>query len=86
MTDQFASLAPGLSSPAADVFPITPNDGADLSNTTRAIRAAGAGNVVLITLSGQQRTCAFAAGETRPIRATRVLATGTTATGLEGMV
>lgn len=86
MADKFSSMSSSLSSPAEDVFPITPNDGADLSTATRAIRAAEAGNVVLITISGNQRSCAFAAGETRAIRATRVLATGTTATGIEGMV
>lgn len=86
MTDLFATRSPSLTSPAQDVFAITPSDAVDLAFATRAIRAAGAGNVVLITLAGQQRTCAFAAGETRAIRATRVLASGTTATGLEGMV
>ena len=86
MADHFAAHASGLDSPASDVFPITPNDSTDLAVATRAIRASGAGNVVLVTVAGNERTCAFAAGETRPIRATRVKATGTTATGLEGMV
>lgn len=86
MTDQFASMIAGLDSPASDVFPITPNDSSDLSTPTRAIRANSGGNVVLVTIAGHQRTCTFAPGETRAIRATRVLATGTTATGLEGMI
>ena len=86
MLDKFANHASALDSPAEDVFPITPNDTIDLALATRAIRASGAGNVVVITVAGNERTCAFTAGETRAIRATRVKATGTTATGLEGML
>jgi hypothetical protein len=85
MVDKFATYSSGLDSPASDVFPITPNDGTDLAVATRAIRADTGGVVVLVTMSGNERTCKFADGETRAIRATRVKATGTTATGLEGM-
>lgn len=84
MTD-FSKLMPGLDSPAWDVFPITPSDSVDLEHATRAIRVAGAGNVVVVTAAGTTRTCAFLAGETRAIRASRVKSTGTTATGIEGM-
>jgi hypothetical protein len=86
MADQFAIYSPGLSAPASDVFPITPDDANDLTKFTRAIRADTAGDVVLVTVAGNERTVKFAAGETRPIRASRVKATGTTAGGIEGMV
>lgn len=86
MVDKFATYSSGLDSPASDVFPIVPNDGTDLAVATRAIRATIGGDVVLVSMSGNQRTCKFADGETRAIRATRVKAMGTTATGLEGMV
>lgn len=69
-----------------DAYPITPDNDVNLPRRIRGIRAAGAGNVVCITGSGQQRTLAFLAGETRYIAISRVLATGTTATGLEGLV
>lgn len=72
--------------PAWDVVPITPSDTVDLAAPIRSIRATGAGNVVVVTASGAVRTCAFAAGETRQIRATRINSTSTTATGLEGHV
>jgi hypothetical protein len=75
----------GLEAPASYVFAITPDDDNDLAIHTRAIRANTAGDVVLVTAGGSEVTCKFAAGETRPIRAVRVLATDTTATGLEGM-
>lgn len=86
MVDKFATYSSGLDSPASDVFPITPDDASDLAVATRAIRADTGGDVVLVTMSGNERTCRFSDGETRPIRATRVKATGTTASGLEGMV
>ena len=84
--DRFAAYSSGLDSPASDVFPITPDDDTDLAVATRAIRADTGGNVVLVAMAGPERTCRFADGETRAIRATRIKATGTTATGLEGMV
>ena len=84
--DKFAAYSSGLDSPASDVFPITPDDDADLAVATRAIRAETGGDVVLIAMAGPERTCKFGDGETRAIRATRIKATGTTATGLEGMV
>lgn len=86
MVDKFATYSSGLDSPASDVFAISPDDNTDLAVATRAIRANGAGDVVLVTMAGNECTCKFADGETRAIRATRVKATGTTATGLEGMV
>jgi hypothetical protein len=74
--------------PASDVLPVTPSDSADLAKPSRAIRATAAGNIAMITVgsSGATRTVAFAAGETRYIRATRILDTGTTATGIDIMV
>jgi hypothetical protein len=84
--DKFAAYSSGLDSPASDVFPITPDDDQDLAVATRAIRANTGGVVVLVAMAGPERTCRFADGETRAIRATRIKATGTTATGLEGMV
>jgi hypothetical protein len=86
-TDKFTTTSAGLESPAEDVFPITPHDTNDLASVTRAIRAQSAGTAVCIMLSGQQRSLQFLAGETRAVRVSRVLSTGTTSSmGLEGMV
>lgn len=71
---------------ATDVILITPSDSANLPKPVRGIRATGAGNVRIITQSGNDVVCAFAAGETRAIYATKVFSTNTTATGLEGLV
>lgn len=61
----------------------------DLSQLIRAIRCkpSGTGGAVKIrTLNGFDRVTEIASGETLMIGATRVWATGTTATLLEGLV
>lgn len=69
-------------------FAITPNDGVDLATNTRGIYVGGAGNVAVI-LEDDTASVTFVAppvGSVLPIRARRVLATGTTATNLIGLV
>lgn len=68
-----------------DSYPIAGNDDADLPRPIRAIRATGAGNIKCITGSGETRTIAIAEGETRWLYITKVFASDTTATGLEGL-
>lgn len=81
-----------IACPAADwrapmhwVAVATPSDSADLVFVTRAIRANVAGTIKVDLYTGGSVTMNFAAGETRSVRATRVYATGTTATGIEVM-
>jgi hypothetical protein len=74
---------PGLANPASRAAAITPDDGIDLDAATRSIWVGGAGDVAVITAGGDTVTIPGAlAGTWIPVRATRVLATGTTATGL----
>lgn len=84
MADGFDRHTTGPEAPATRHFAITPNDAADLPSTPRAIRANVAGDVVLRDASGTDVTYTVAAGELLLFRAVRVLATGTTATGLVG--
>jgi hypothetical protein len=85
MSDRFELHEQGLESPAASVFQITPNDTADLAHVTRGLNVAQSG-FVHVTLKGGQSGIVFvAAGGVFPVRATRVHATGTTATGLVGL-
>lgn len=84
-TDNFSSHSKGLEAPADKAEAITPNDGADLAYTTRGIYVGGAGNIVA-TVGGTDVTFTAAqAGTVLPIRATRIKATGTTATALVGL-
>lgn len=87
MPKQFQVLSQDSTTPAMDSVPVdvssgdvTPADG------FRALRVAGAGNVVVDTLKATQRTLAFTAGETRPVYVLKVYQTNTTATGIEGLV
>ena len=84
-TDNFTSHSKGLEAPADRAEAITPNNGADLTYTTRGIYVGGAGNIVA-TVGGVDVTFNnVQAGTVLPIRTTRIKATGTTATGLVGL-
>lgn len=72
------------SGPATDVTIVAPSDTVDI-RPTRGIRATTAGTIKIITSAGNTRICAFAAGETRPICATRIYAADTSCTGIEAM-
>ncbi|MEQ1761568.1 MAG: hypothetical protein ABL984_00345 [Pyrinomonadaceae bacterium] len=71
------------SGPITKPFAITPSDSVDLATGTRAIYVGVAGNVAFMLLDGVSVTVALAAGW-HPIAPKRVLATGTTATGILG--
>lgn len=87
MTDRFAHTANSLSSPATHAFAIAPADGTDLAETTRAIYVGAGGAIAMRMQSGALVTLAgVPQGTLLPLRADRVLATGTTASGLIGLV
>lgn len=71
--------------PLNDVQLVTPNDGADLpGGTCRAFIFTAAGNVTFVTAAGSTVTLPISANwfGVQYIRASRVKATGTTATGI----
>lgn len=85
MVDTFSGFSVGLNAPITTGFAITPNDTADLAIATRQIRITGsAGNIAVVWVDGSTSVEPVAAGETLDWRIRRVLATGTTATGLRG--
>jgi len=73
------------SGPADYGFEITPSDSTDLPMMTRAVFAAGAGVIKWHNAGGASQHTTVTAGGRVPIKAKRILATGTTATGLEGL-
>lgn len=86
MTEKYQGRADGITAPVRRGFAITANDGADLAAETRAIYVGGAGSVRLVLASGDEVSFAgLAAGMLLPVRASRVKATGTTATQLLGL-
>ena len=86
-TDRFESNSPGLTSPGDDAFAITPHNTNELAQVTRGIYVGGSGDVAVVTKKGTTVTFSgVVAPFIIPIRASKVLVTGTTATGLVGIV
>lgn len=86
MPDRFQYSTPSLSGPASHAFAVTPSDGSDLSETTRALYVGTGGALAAVMASGA--TVSFgsvASGTLLPIRVVRVLATGTTASAILGL-
>ena len=85
MIDLFKSFARTLSGPPGGAFDITPADNTDLAFVTRRISVGTGGNLAVMTKDGQTVIYKnLPDGSEKVIRATRVLATGTTATDLVG--
>lgn len=80
------AAAPTPSAAGYSSWPITPSDTANLPRIADSLYVGVAGNVRLIAVDGEDTTFQnLAAGSILPIRALKVWATGTTATGLVGL-
>ncbi|GGL77403.1 spike base protein, RCAP_Rcc01079 family [Wenxinia marina] len=86
MSDRYENHATGLESPAIRIVAITPDDGADLGEAVRGLNVAGAGSVRIRTVGGSEGTIFVAAGAAFPVRVARVYASGTTASGIVGLI
>ena len=87
MYDRFSTSNPSLSGPASSGFQIVPDDDDDLSEATRGLYIGQSGDLALTTVSGADITLkAVPAGSLLPIRVRRVLASGTTASDIVGLV
>lgn len=86
ITDHFKSYNTGLTGPLIGGFDVTPDDGADLTILPRALMVTGSGDIAVVLKDGSSLTLpGMAEGVIYPLRAVRVLATGTTATGIKGL-
>lgn len=72
--------------PALESFVITPSDSADLPTHIRAITLNAGGKLSWVSVHGATHTTAALPPGTYPLLASRIRATGTTATGLTGWV
>jgi len=85
LADVFGNHSAGLTSPLIGALgAITPHDVTLLSQVTREIYVAGAGNVSVLWADGTTTVEPVGAGERRPWRVQRVNSTSTTATGIRG--
>lgn len=85
MSNPFANRAPSLSGPAMDIVPVTPNDVVDLDEVAVALYVETGGNITFTTVQGNTRTVSVSDFAILPVGARRVLATGTTATGVHAL-
>ncbi len=86
-----AGAGPRADNADYDDYAVTPADGTDLpfgggALGTKALRVTGAGNVAVNLAGGGTATLTgLVAGQILPIAVTRVLATSTTATGIQAL-
>jgi hypothetical protein len=82
-TDPFHGFPNDPSYSAGDCIAVTPHDTNDLVAITSGISFGTAGNLTIITPNGRTVTIpGLAAGVIHPIRAKRIKATGTAASGI----
>jgi len=86
MSDPFSRRARTLSDPATGAFNILPDDATDLPAATTALNVATPGTIRVTLLDGSVSDLSVHPGLPFPVRATRVWSTGTTATGIRGLV
>jgi len=82
MHDKFEDFQDSLHSPPAHAQTVVPDDAADLPHACRCLNVAADGFVRLTTVRGDVVTLSVYAGTLFPIRARRIWATGTTASGI----
>jgi len=81
MTDNFAGYSTGIDGPATNAVTVTPNDATDLAVAGRALYVGTTGNLAVVTVGGSTVTLVGVSGWV-PVRVSRVLATGTTASDI----
>lgn len=95
MSNPFRGIGENLQGIPADMIPVTPNDSADNlgtdpangeANTAIGLYIQTAGDVVITTLRGDDRTVTVPANFYLVCGLTRVKSTGTTATGIFALV
>lgn len=69
-----------------DAFVVTPNDSTNLTKKADGLWVGTGGDVAVITLGGTTLTFTVPTGGVLPLQVTRVLATGTSASGIRGLV
>lgn len=81
--DAFDGAHATLADPASDGLAVAPSDTEDLALSTRAIYVGSDGDVAVEMVGGTELVfAAVNAGTVLPVRATKIRATGTTATSI----
>lgn len=86
MSDPFKHHSSGLESPALGALAVTPSDSTDLATAIRAVTLGGGGTLSFVGVDGVTYTTGALPAGTYALRATRIRATGTTATDITGWI
>ncbi len=86
MTNPFENRSLSLRGPATDMAPITPSDTADLVNVAVALYVETGGAIAFTSVAGHDRVVTVGDNSILPVGVSRVLTTGTTATGIHAFV
>jgi len=86
MSDSFAGRTRTPQDPTVTIFDIVPSDTTDLEHVTTALNVGTPGSVHVTTADGSVGTLTIHPGHPFPVRVTRVWQTGTSATGIRGLV
>lgn len=85
--DYFGTVAPTVMGPAIGCYAVTPNDGADLTDPIRMLTIGVSGTISFVSSrNGRTYTSGELTPGSYPLFASRILSTGTTATGLTGWI
>ena len=85
--DYFSTVAATLTGPAMGAFAVTPNDSTDLVNTIRMVTINTGGTLSFVcSRDGDTYTTGPLPAGSYPLFASRILATGTTATDITGWI
>ena len=86
MADKFQNQSDNVDLQARKLLAISPDNAVDLVNLPKALYIGVGGTIAIIAADDTESvTLTVAAGSLLPIRAKRVLVTGTTATGIVGL-
>ena len=83
MDSKITNLKPENTAPAEGAAAVTPNDSTDLTTLSRALYVGSGGSIAVVVADGSTVTfVGVLSGSVLPVRVSRVLATGTTATNI----
>lgn len=85
MTNPFDGRTPSLNGPARDIQPVTPDDNNDLPVFAVALYVETGGMVQFTSAAGHSRSVMVSDHALLPVGASRVLASGTTASGIHAL-
>jgi hypothetical protein len=84
--DRFSTYPAAPNQPSTSLVEIVPDDAADLAEVLSGLNVETPGSVRVTTKDGTVGTVFVAAGVLLPLRIGKVWKTGTTATGIRGLI